>query len=1088
MNQLLNRNLPHLSLVLFCLIFFPIPTCLAATVHAAITPAALRCNYFVRPMGLQSVHPRLAWQLRADRRGLIDARQTAYQILVATSQAHLQANHGDLWNSGKVLSNQSIDIRYAGRPLVAGQRCWWKVRVWGATGHASAWSKPALWTMGLLHKNNWLAHWIVAPQAASSQPMRDLSWVWLPGVGTHAPVGNAYFRKIVNLPAVQTISKATFNVTADNEFQLFINGKFVGKGMHWRQMQHLNVLPLLRHGRNILAVKGTNTGSSPNPAGLLGMLCLTWSNGRTQIIPVDRTWKISSVLTRGWKSAKFNDSGWRHAQAVAFYGGGPWGKINTASGRLPLFRHSFAVAKPIAHAVVYISGLGQYDLFVNGHKIGHDVMQPAWTDYRKVVDYNTYALTKQLRQGANVLAVMLGTGMYDSADYPGRYNHAPAGFGPPKLILQAHITFADGTTHNIVSNGQWRTAPGPITFCNIFGGEDYNAIDSVPGWKLPGFNDAGWRHALAVRGPGGGLVAQTAPPVKVMHVYKAIHILHPQPGVTVYDLGQNMAGRPVITARGPAGSTLTLYPSELIHKNGMNWQSCAGPIWCTYTLSGKGVETFHPMFSYFGFRYVQVNAAPAPNSSQLPVVLAVTGQATHTSAPVIGSFSCSNNLINQIHHLITMAMANNMVSIVTDCPTREKSGWLEDTYLVGPGIMDNFFVPDLYAQTAANMRSDQNANGHVADIAPVYFNYSGGFVDSPEWGSASIIDPWLIYRHFDDKGILAANYNMMRHYAAYLKSRAKDNLLFFGLGDWYDLGPNAPGYEQLTSLGVTATATWYRDLKIMTRIARLLGHSAQARAYAAQAAKVRLAFNRRFYHPSTGQYDRGSQCANAMALATGLARKTDRKRVLASLIANIHKHGNHTTAGDIGFHYVVQALTNAHKAALLYKMATQTTPPSYGYQIAHGATALTEAWNALPQDSQDHFMLGHIDQWFYNGLAGIHLNFANKPGRQLEIRPSMVGNLTWVHSSYDSVLGKIVSNWHRTGAKCTMDITIPANTMATIYIPHTGASPVLLNGSPLAKRYAVIVRGQRANRMICRLPSGVYHFSSHYRPHSISHN
>ncbi len=1082
--DMLNRKIPRNILLLFCLI----PFCFAALAAAAIDPVALRCNYFVRPLGLQSAHPLLAWQLRADTPGLTGARQTAYQILVATSRAHLKSNHGDLWDSGKVVSNQTIDIRYAGQPLVAGQRCWWKVRVWGTAGHASAWSKPALWTMGLLHKSNWHAHWITAPQSPLSSTKQKLSWVWLPEVGMNAPVGNVYFRKTVNLPIGPTISKATFDLTADNEFQLFINGKWAGSGMHWRLMQHVNVLPLLSHGRNILAVKATNTGSSPNPAGLLGRLSITWSNGRTQIIPVDNTWKISAVLTRGWKSREFNDSGWPDARAVAKFGRGPWGKINLSTARLPLFRYPFSVAKPIAHAVVYVSGLGQYDLFINGRKVGHDVMQPAWTDYRKRVDYNTFNVTTRLRQGANVLAVMLGTGMYDSADYPGRYNHAPASFGPPKLILQLQIAFTDGTSQTLVSNGQWRTAPGPVSFCNIFGGEDYNAIDAIPGWKLPGFNDADWRHARPTHGPGGRLVAQTAPPVKVMHVYTAIRVLHPQPGVAVYDLGQNMAGRPVITARGPTGSTLTIYPSELIHPDGTNWQSCAGPIWCTYTLNGKGVETFHPMFSYFGFRYVQVNAAPAPNSHQLPAVLAVTGQATHTSAPLIGSFSCSNRLINQIHHLITMAMANNMVSIVTDCPTREKSGWLEDTYLVGPGLMDNFFVPNLYAQTAANMRADQDADGHVADIAPVYFNYTGGFVDSPEWGSAAIIDPWLIYRHFDDQRILRANYTMMVRYMAYLKSKARGNLLFFGLGDWYDLGPNPPGYEQLTSSGVTASATWYRDLKIMTRIARLLGHPVQARIYAAQAQIVRSAFNQRFYHPATGQYDRGSQCANAMALATGLTRKADRPKVLASLIANIHRHGDHTTAGDIGFHYVVQALTDAHKNALLYKMTTQTNPPSYGYQIAHGATALTEAWNALPQDSQDHFMLGHIDQWFYNGLAGIHLNFANKPGHQLEIRPCMVGNLTWVRASYQSVLGKIVSNWHRTGGNCTMDITIPVNTVATIYIPHTGRSPVLLNGAPLAKQPAVIIRGHQADRVVCRLPGGVYHIKSHDQPHSIGHN
>ncbi len=1074
----MNRKIAYCTLALFCAAH----PCLAAAKYVNIAPAALRCDNSVRPLGLQDIHPRLGWQVTAAKAGLFGLRQTAYQILVASSLAKLDANSGDLWNSHKVSSNQSVNIRYAGRLPGSGQRCWWKVRLWDASGQVSAWSKPALWTMGLFARSNWHAQWITMPAPKLNRALANSDWVWLPGTGINAPVGNVYFRKIFYLPPGKSITKAQFDLTADNQFQLFINGKFAGAGTHWRIMQRLNAAPFLHPGRNILAVLATNGGSSPNPAGLLGLLTITPRNGKPKTVPVDTTWKLSRHRTPGWKSQRFNDSSWKHAAVIAAYGSAPWGKLQLRVARLPMFRHTFIVDKPIAHAVVYISGLGQYKLLMDGHKVGHNVLQPAWTDYRKVVNYNTYNITTRLHNGKNTLGVMLGTGMYDSADFPGRYNHAPASFGPPKLIMQLHITFKDGTSQNIVSSNHWRVAPGPVTFCNIFGGEDYNALDAVPGWGRPDFNDTRWKHASTTHGPGGKLLAQLAPPVRIMHVYKAIHITHLQPGIAVYDIGQNIAGRPEIKARGPAGSTLTVYPAELAHRNGAAWQSCAGPIWCTYTLNGKGVETFHPLFSYFGFRYVQVNAAPAPGSSVLPTVLAVTGQATHSSSPVVGSFSCSNRLINQIHHLIVMAMANNMVSLLTDCPTREKTGWLEETYLVGPGVMDNFFVPNLYAQTAWNMRTDQSTDGHVADIAPVYFNYAGGFVDSPEWGSASIIDPWLIYRRFDDRSVLSANYLMMRRYAAYLKSQATGNLLLFGLGDWYDLGPNAPGYEQLTSLGVTATATWYRDLIIMERTADLLGHSTQAQAYASQAAIVRVAFNTRFYHPATGQYDRGSQCANAMAIATGLVRKTDRSRVLANLITDIHHHGDHTTAGDIGFHYVVQALTDAHKSLLLFKMTTQTTPPSYGSQIAHGATALTESWNALPQDSQDHFMLGDIDQWFFNGLAGIRLNFSRKPGRQLEIRPAMVGNLKWVQADYHSVLGNIVSTWKRNGPTCTMDVTIPFNTLATIYIPHTGNSPIFVNGRPLANRPGLTLLGHRRTHVVCRVPGGVYKFVSHYQP------
>ncbi len=291
---------------------------------------------------------------------------------------------------------------------------------------------------------------------------------------------------------------------------------------------------------------------------------------------------------------------------------------------------------------------------------------------------------------------------------------------------------------------------------------------------------------------------------------------------------------------------------------------------------------------------------------------------------------------------------------------------------------------------------------------------------------------------------------------------------------------NPPGFEQLTSLGVTATATWYRDLTLMVKIAKLLGHPALARRYARQAKVVRAAFNRKFYHPKTAQYDRGSQCANAMALATGLVKKADRQKVLANLIANIRKHAFHTTAGDIGFHYVVQALTNAGQSELLYRMATQTTPPSYAYQIAQGATSLTEAWNANPSSSQDHFMLGHIEQWFFQGLGGIHLNLARRPSRRLQIRPTIVGNLKWVKVRYQSILGPILCHWRRTGWHLALHIVIPPNVVARVYIPANNFASVRVNGKPLSASGLKIVHRHASDKVevICLVPSGDYHFTS----------
>ncbi|MGC9260665.1 MAG: family 78 glycoside hydrolase catalytic domain [Phycisphaerae bacterium] len=927
---------------------------------------------------------------------------------------------------------------------------------------------------------HWNAQWISAP-LPSHNPLQRLSWMWGNTGGGGATPSHVWVRRQIKLPTNVIIRSAVFQLTADEQFVLYVNGVHAAqttqwRGANWNTIYHPNITRLLHGGVNTLAIAATNVGDNINHAGLIGRLTVILASGVKVYLPIDTTWLATNHQpAAGWENVGFNTSGWKHARAIARWGRGPWGHRPSPRQALPLFRHSFAIKNRIRRATVYVSGLGQYTLFINGRKVGDDVMQPGWTDYTKTVLYNAYNVAPMLRRGHNAIGVMLGTGMYDCPEGTRRYEHSPNPFGRPKLILQMHITFIDGTSENIVSNGQWRTNPGPVTFSSIYGGEDYNALEAIPGWDQIEFNDSQWRQAMVVNGPGGKLTPQIAPPVKVMHIYKPVRITHPQPGVSVYDLGQNMAGRFIIQARGPAGSKLVVYPSELLHPNGTQWQSCAGPIWCVYTLDGKGVETFHPFFSYFGFRYVQIDALAADKSGvdNRPVVLRVVGQATHTSSPAIGHFSCSNSLLNHIHHIITMAMVNNMVSIITDCPTREKTGWLEDTYLVGPGIMDNYFVPKLYEQTAANMRDAQWPNGMVPDFAPEYFNYPGAFTNSPEWGSACVMDPWLTYQYFGDKRILSQNYQMMIRYVHYLKTRARNHIVAFGLGDWFDLGPGAPGFEQLTSMGVTATATWYRDLTTLVEISRILGHPQAARQFAAESRDVRAAFNRRFYHPSTGQYDRGSQCANAMALATGLVQTVNRNKVLHNLIANIVKHKYHTTAGDIGFHYVVQALTNAGQSELLYKMATQTTPPSYGYQIAHGATALTEAWNCNAGDSQDHFMLGHIEQWFFNGLGGIQIDMARKPGRQLEIRPAIVGNLRWVHVSYDSVLGKIVSNWQRTGPRVILRFTIPPNTEARVVVPTTDPQTLQINQHVLPDAGVRIVSTLH-DEVSFEVPSGHY--------------
>jgi hypothetical protein len=549
--------------------------------------------------------------------------------------------------------------------------------------------------------------------------------------------------------------------------------------------------------------------------------------------------------------------------------------------------------------------------------------------------------------------------------------------------------------------------------------------------------------------------------------YTPVRITHPAARITVYDLGANMAGWPEIAVSGPRGATVKLTPGELLDGDGLVTQRSAGAsarnaVSFTYTLRGSAAskpERWHPRFSYYGFRYVQVETrAPGPDlpgeePNPQPTVQRLDARFLHDSVEVDGRFTSSDDLLNRIHKLINRAMLANMVSVLTDCPHREKLGWLEQTHLAAASLMYNYSLSALYAKQAADMRDAQLANGLVPDIAPEYPVFSGGFRDSPEWGAAVVLSPWAAYRFYGSLSLLRDQYPAMRGYAAYLQNKAQDHILAYGLGDWYDIGPKAPGVSQLTSPGVTATAIYYQSLTALASIATLLHHADDAVSYAREAAEVREAFNSRFYQAEAHQYDTGSQTANAMALAIGLVPAADRDAVLANLVADIHAHGDHVTAGDIGFHYVVRALTDGGRSDVLLDMLSRTDPPSYGDQLAHGATTLTEAWDANPNSSQDHFMLGHAEEWFYRGLAGIDVDLSRPHGTQIEIHPAVPGDLHSVSATFRSALGTIASSWVRSGDAVTIEIALPAR--ARITIPHNFTRSILVDGSTSAPTFSL---------------------------------
>jgi len=713
------------------------------------------------------------------------------------------------------------------------------------------------------------------------------------------------------------------------------------------------------------------------------------------------------------------------------------------SGPLPIFRKEVLVNRPLRRALAIVSGVGFHELRVNGVKAGDHVLAPAWTNYRATVLYEMLDVTALMKTGANAVGVLLGNGFYNVAG--GRYAKYTGSFGQPRLFVQIHLEYGDGSTADVGTDGSWRVHDGPLTFSCIYGGEDFDARLEPAGWDRPGFDDSSWPRATGVEAPGGVLRAQSSPPVRVQESFRPVRVTQPKPGTYIYDLGQNFAGWPKIAVSGPAGAQVRLTPGELLDSAGLvSQRSSGGPTYFTYTLNGSGVETWSPRFSYTGFRYVQVEGAkPEADAQPGGVTLrSLEGQFVHLDAARIGRFSCSSDLFNRIHGLIDAAVRSNLQHVLTDCPHREKLGWLEQAYLMGPSILYNWDLRAFLPKIARDMREAQTVEGLIPDIAPEYVVFGRGFRDSPEWGSAGILVPWMAWQWYGDRQPLEDSWGMMKAYAEYLGSRARDGVLSYGLGDWYDIGPRSPGASQLTPQGVTATATYWQDLKVMQAAAQLLGRPVEERAYGARAAQIGEAFQRAFYRPGEAGYSTGSQTALAMPLALGMAPEAGRAALVERLAADIRKHGNHTSAGDIGYRYVLTALLEAGRGDVIFDLANQPAAPSYAAQLSAGATALTEAWDANPQSSQNHLMLGHIEQWFYAGLAGIRVD-PDAPGlSRIRIEPEAAGDIQWVKATWETVRGPVAVDWRIEGGSFLLSVDIPPGMTAEVRLPGGAASSI----------------------------------------------
>ena len=702
-----------------------------------------------------------------------------------------------------------------------------------------------------------------------------------------------------------------------------------------------------------------------------------------------------------------------------------WEAADTLSRRSIILTKTFKVRKHIQKAELKICGLGFYELSLNGKRVGDSMFAPLWSDYDKTVFYNIYDLTDILKNGKNTFEVLLGNGFYN--EQGGRYAKMRISFGPPTLYFDLTVTYRNGKQEKMVSDASWTYRQSPITFNSIYGGEDYDARQEIVSNSFK--RESMGKPVVIQEAPKGVLRKQIAEPVKIMEFFYAKDTIR-HDSLLVLDMGQNLSGFPEILVSGTAGKRLKLTPGETLNDDGtVNQKQTGCPHYYLYILGGrKNLEKWHPHFSYYGYRYLQVEG-------DIETLKAVKSCFVYNSARKIGDFACSNSLFNETYRIIDRAIRSNWQAVWTDCPHREKLGWLEQDWLNGEGLVYNYDCRSMIEQTMQNIVDAQHADGSMPEIAPEYTIFKGlwavPFLESPEWGGAIIALPMLYLRHYGDDTLVLRHYDAMKRYLDYLHTQDSCYILRQGLGDWYDYGEGRAGFSKNTPMPLVSTAHYYLWAKYMITAAKLVEKPADVAYFTQLTEQIAKAFHQNFYHSESQQYGTGSQCSNAIALEMGLVRNEDRQAVIAHLVDDIHAHGDRLTTGDVGNRYLMNALMNNGQQDLLYKMLNHDGVPGYGFQLKQGMTTLTEQWNPTHGASMNHFMMAHVNNLFIPVWTGIQVD-----GEYLTIAPSPVGDLTWCKGSTKVNGEKVSVVWKKDGETFSLDITTPQE--ADVKMPYSG--------------------------------------------------
>ena len=982
--------------------------CVSEAVAAPEAPMRLRTEYLENPLGIDTPAPRFGWWMRDGSAG---AHQTAYQIQAATAPGLLAEDKPDVWDSGKVESNKNVHVAYAGAPLASFTRYHWRVRLWDGTGAESPWSEAAWFETALLEgKGEWGAKWIrciedLAPHNGYHTERFDKPDVpqWVE-VDLGAPV---------DVAAVVLYPARPFDWKRDEP----------GFGFPLRYTVTVSKTP----GKPGAEVVADRAGEDQPTPGEPVRFDFAPRKGQFVRLNVSRLrgngegkylFALAEMAVFGPEGASLAEGS--PVQAATSLDEGAWhlnhlvnGVRESRRGRRtpPLFRKAFEVAGPVAEARAYASGLGYYELYLNGERVGDHVLDPGNTVHQKRTLYSTYDVTGLLQQGANAAGFMVGHGWWKRTC---------------SAWLNLRIVYEDGRVETVVTDESWKWRTGPVVAESLYHGETYDARKEVPGWNAPGLDEAGWTAAALLDNPPATMDSQAMPPIRVVEEIPA-QALNALPGGSVIaDFGQNLTGWIRLRVQGEPGAAVTMKHAELLYDDGrLNMENLrAARATDKYILKGQGEEVYAPRFTQHGFRYAEIIGYPGELTKDKLVA-----EVVHTDFERAGAFECSNNLYNSIRDLTLWSIRGNNMSIPTDCPQRdERMGWMGDAHLAAETSILNYDFAAYYANWLRVIANSQDEAGHVPDTAPHIWGRQDG---SPPWAIAYPLITWYVWRYYADERAVAEHYANIVRWFGTLEAKAKDGVLeYTHYGDWV-------GVEK-TDMPPIGTGCYYWTAELLEEFARVLGKEEDRKQWAGKKAAIAEAYNRAFWNQEAGCYENGTQFAQIFPLYLGIAggHAPDALGHLKREI--LERRRGHLATGILGAKYVFDVLTDSGNVDIAYTVSLQEDYPSWGYMLAHGATTLWELWKletGRGMNSHNHQMFGSIVDWFFGDVAGI--NKLPSPGyAQFTIAPRVEGPLEWAKAHVDTVRGRAASAWEKTENGLDVTVTIPPNSTARVRIPR----------------------------------------------------